>query len=75
MPNDVYDELGKIYQRLNKLSDQITELNSRVGNLEGKMETLIRNYHLAKTIIKWVVLPLIVILGGLIGIKIILPLT
>ena len=73
--HDVYDELGKIYERLNALNDEITKINRRIGNLEGKVEMILKSNQLTVTIVKYVVLPLIVILGGLVGVKILLPFT
>lgn len=59
---------------------EIMELKERVGKLETKVDMLNqavqllaqRNQQLV-LIIKWVVVPLIIILGGLVGVKIVIP--
>lgn len=56
------------------------ELYRRLGVLEGKVEKMEETVHeligatgTTNTLIKYVILPLIVILGGLVGIKLVLP--
>ena len=49
-----------------RLDGKIDQVLQRVAALEGKAD-------MGKLIIQWIVLPLIVILGGIIGVKVILP--
>jgi hypothetical protein len=56
---DIEAELAIIRQELN-------DLHEKVGQLLGGQHTM-------EMLIKFVILPLVVILGGLVGIKIILP--
>lgn len=48
------------------MENKIDELIERVSALEAKAGT-------TKTLIKWVIFPLLIILGGLIGLKLGLP--
>ena len=51
---------------INRLDKKVDEVLARVANLEGKAD-------MGKLIIQWIVFPLIIILGGIIGVKVILP--
>lgn len=52
---------------------RLLALEGRVNDLEHKVDILLGQTGTINTLIKWVILPLIVILGGLVGIKIMLP--
>ena len=56
---------------MDELIKRMEALESRLGELEGKVGELIGQAGTTNTLVKWVILPLIVILGGLVGIKII----
>ncbi len=49
-----------------RLEDKVDQVLQRVAALEGQA-------NMGKLIIQWVVLPLIMILGAIIGVKVILP--
>ncbi len=60
--------------------DDIEDLRARLQALEkvtldlhGLVMQLVGQTNMLNLLIKWVILPLIVILGGLVGIKIVLP--
>lgn len=55
-----------LVERLERMENKIDELIERVSALEAKAGT-------TKTLIKWVVFPLLCILGALIGLKLGLP--
>ena len=57
------DDLEK---RLEKIEAAIERINHELGELLGSQRSV-------ETLVKYVILPLIVILGGLVGVKIILP--
>jgi len=52
--------------RLCKVEEAITRLQADVAKIIGSTSTV-------EMILKWVVLPLLIILGGLIGIKLAMP--
>ena len=51
----------------------IMDLAERVSKLEGRIDELSGKNQLLITLIKNVILPLIIILGGLVGIKLVVP--
>jgi len=55
-----------LIERLERMEEKIDDLIERVAALEAKAS-------IAKTLIKWVVFPLLCILGALIGLKLGLP--
>ncbi len=59
-------ELQEHETRIQKLEGICLELTTRLANIEGSTKSI-------ELILKFVVLPLIVILGGLVGVKIALP--
>lgn len=58
--------MDEIYRRLGVLDERLDKLNGELAKLIGSQQTV-------EMLLKWVVLPLIVILGGLVGVKIVLP--
>jgi predicted nucleic acid-binding Zn-ribbon protein len=59
--------------RVRMLEEEIRRLNERLNTLEVKIEVLIQTNNHLSTLIKYVVTPLIIILGALIGVKITVP--
>ncbi len=53
-------------RRIGKLDDCVDNLEKSVAGIKGSMSTV-------EMLIKWVIVPLLVIVGGLVGIKIALP--
>lgn len=52
--------------RLVRIEDKLDEVSSRIANLEGQ-------YSLSGTLIKWIIFPLIMIVGGIAGVKVLIP--
>ncbi len=55
------------------IEERVINLETKLNILETKLDNLTGKTELANQLIKFVILPLITILGGLIGIKLILP--
>jgi len=53
----------KISERLDKIEERLNKINSELGQVLGSQKTTV-------ILIKYVILPLIIILGGLVGIRI-----
>ena len=53
-------------ERIRRLENICLDLTDRLARIEGSMSTV-------EKLLKYAVLPLIVIVGGLVGIKIVLP--
>jgi len=58
--------MANVEERMEKLEDKIDQVLTRLGTLEGQ-------YSTTQTVIKWVVFPLIVILGAAFGVKMAFP--
>jgi len=58
--------LSNTEKRLARIEEKLDEVSTRIANLEGQ-------YSLSATLIKWIIFPLIMILGGITGVKVILP--
>jgi len=52
-----------------KLTEELHDLNKKVDSLIGRVANLEGSNRLAGKLIKYVILPLILTLGGLVGIK------
>ncbi len=62
-----HDEIVRIHEgRFAKVEELCGSLNTRLAKIEGSTSTV-------EILIKWVVLPLLIIVGGLVGIKMALP--
>ena len=63
---NVEERLSRIEKRLNKFDERLDTINNELGKLIGESNTV-------KTLVKWVITPLLFILAGLIGIKLVVP--
>ena len=71
--NNDPDAFGILLKELLSLKTEVSNLRERVSNLEGEISMLIQQNQQLALILKYVVTPLIIILGALIGVKITLP--
>ena len=53
-------------ERLTRIEEKLDDVATRIASLEGK-------YSLSSTLIKWIIFPLIMIVGGIAGVKVLLP--
>jgi len=60
-------------EAIRDLQGQVRSLGERVASLEGKVDVLIGSNSSLVLIIKWIVTPLLVIVGALVGVKIAFP--
>jgi hypothetical protein len=63
---DVEQLLEAHETRLNHLDDCVDQVGKSVSKLEGSMSTV-------EVLVKWVITPLLLIVGGLVGVKLIVP--
>ena len=67
---DYVETIFEIKRKIDKLESKINEIAERVSRIEGVISTLQnRKNDLYVTIIRYVVFPLIVITGTLVGVK------
>ena len=71
--NEFLNGIKEIKRELNDMRHTIMDLAERVSRLEGRIEELSGKNQLLITLIRNVILPLIIILGGLVGIKLVIP--
>jgi len=71
--NEFLNGIKEIKKELNDMRHTIMDLAERVSKLEGRIDELSGKNQLLITLIKNVILPLIIILGGLVGIKLVVP--
>lgn len=70
---DPWEAISKLNDEIKELRNEITKLQKKVASLEAKVDMVLKNYSFTIFLIKWVVTPLIIILGALAGVKIALP--
>jgi len=71
--NDIKEDINKMSIYINNLEDRVRELeNSRTSILKD-IEAVKTKYNILDTVIKYVIFPLIGVLGALIGVKLVLP--
>ncbi len=59
--------------RVTKIEECIRPLQSDIQLIRIGMEGMKENYNLSKLMIQWIIAPLVLILGALVGIKIAFP--
>lgn len=55
------------------MEDRISRLEAKLDIIGGQVQGLVGKAEMANTLIKLVIFPLILILGGLVGIKLVFP--
>jgi len=62
----IEERLGRIEERLGSFDERLDIINKELGELIGESNTVM-------TLVKWVITPMLFILAGLIGIKLVIP--
>jgi len=63
---DIEKQLAAHETRLNHLDDCVDSVGKSVSKLEGSMSTV-------EVLVKWVITPLLIIVGSLVGVKMLVP--
>lgn len=58
--------MSTVEERLTRIEERLAALNEEIGELKGKMDT-------EQTLVKWIIFPLLLIVAGLVGIKLVMP--
>jgi DNA-binding MltR family transcriptional regulator len=66
-------DLNDVYKKLEDCETALGNLKVQVAVLETKLDALVSKSGGTDTIIKYVVTPLLVIVGALVGVKLVLP--
>jgi len=71
--NELRDEVNELKKEINDLRHEVSDLKERISLLEGRIEELSRRNEILIYIIKYVVTPMLFILGALVGVRLIIP--
>jgi len=63
----------KVLQSISDLNARVQKLEQDVAELKGEVSALTANSNTTMTLIKYVITPLLIIVGALVGIKLTLP--
>jgi len=70
---DPWEAIARLNDEIKELRNEIAKLQKKVASLEAKVDMVLKNYSFTIFLIKWVVTPLIIILGTLAGVKMVIP--
>ena len=73
--NDIKEDINKMSMYINQLEDRVRELEDSRTSILKDIEAVKTKYNILDTVIKFIIFPLIGILGALIGVKLVLPTT
>jgi len=67
------NQVNILQQNLALFNDKIHSIEDNISQLRGQIEILLNNANTTQLILKYVVVPLLMIVGALIGIKLTFP--
>jgi hypothetical protein len=67
------DPVTDLRERVTKLEACVPPLQTDIALIKASIEGIKENYNLSKAMIQWIIMPLVLILGGLVGIKVVFP--
>jgi len=67
------NQVNILQQNLSLFNDKIHRIEDNISQLRGQVEMLLNNANTTQLILKYVVVPLLAIVGALIGIKLTFP--
>jgi len=71
--SNIEERVSKLEVEVENLKNDIHEIKASLGEIKKNVDILIGQNSSIHTLVKWVIVPLIIILGALIGVKISLP--
>jgi len=79
-PENIKQQIQSLQSQVNILQQNLTLFNDKIHRIEddilflkGQVETLLNNANTTQLILKYVVVPLLTIVGALVGIKLTFP--
>jgi hypothetical protein len=66
-------DIEQLRNEVSHIKDDLGDCKEAIARIEGKLEVLVGKSDSMKMLLQYVVTPLLVILGALIGVKIVLP--
>jgi len=70
---DLEERVSRLEVEVENMKNDIHEIKSYLKDIGVKVDTLVGQSSTIQTLVKWVIVPLIVILGAIVGVKISLP--
>ena len=67
------ETIAEIKARLERVEACISSLQIDIPLIKASLEGIKENYNLSKLMIQWIIAPLVLILGALVGIKVVFP--
>jgi len=71
--SNIEERVSKLEVEVENLKNDIHEIKVSLGDIKKNVDVLIGQNSSIHTLVKWVIVPLILILGALVGVKISLP--
>jgi len=73
--SDLETRVSILEREVDNLKNDIHDIKERLGDISQKVDILVGQSSTIQTLVKWIILPLIIILGALIGVKLSLPIS
>jgi len=70
---DLEERVSRLEVEVENMKNDIHEIKAYLKDIGVKVDTLVGQSSTIQTLVKWVIVPLIVILGAIVGVKISLP--
>jgi uncharacterized protein (DUF3084 family) len=71
--NSLQAQVNTLQQSLSLLNDKIHDLDDKISFINGQIQVLLNQANTTQLLLKYVVTPLLLIVGGLVGIKLVIP--
>jgi len=71
--NSLQAQVNTLQQSLTLLNDKIHDLDDKISYINGQIQVLLNQANTTQLILKYVVTPLLLIVGALVGVKLALP--
>jgi len=71
--SDLETRVSILEREVNNIKDSMKDIKEKLEEISIKVDTLVGQSSTIQTLVKYVVLPLILILGAVIGLKVSLP--
>ena len=71
--SNLEERVSRLEVEVENMKNDIHEIKESLGDIKMKVDVLVGQNSSIHTLVKWVIVPLIIILGALVGVKISLP--
>jgi len=71
--DNLKQQIQSLQVEIKKINDELSSVKEQIAFINGQVQILVSQNNTIQMILKYVVTPLLIILGGLIGIKLTFP--